>query len=156
MGVSADALGVKAAAVFSAFRATVPGTLLPLVSLSVNVVRAPGRDELIVAGSMACLKLAVITVPVRLPPILVLVDTFVARLLGLVWVTVGALATTAASADKLAPAPAPADARAPSPPPPHPATKAASGNAINHIGGLNMLWIFFIFLLLSLEVARFR
>lgn len=154
MGVRADALGVNAAAVFSAFRATVPGTFLPVLSLSVKVVSVPGRDDAIVAGSIDRLKVAVTTVPVKLPPILVLVETFVARLLGLVWVTVGALATTAASADKLAPAPA--DARAPSPPPPHPATKAASGKAINHIGGLNMLWIFFIFLLLSLEVARFR
>ena len=154
MGFKADALGVNAAAVFSAFRATVPGTLLPVASLSENVVSVPGRDEAMVAGSIDRLKVAVTTVPVKLPPILVLVDTFVARLVGLVWVTVGALATTAASADKLAPAPA--EARAPSPPPPHPATKAASGNAINHIGGLNMFWIFFIFLLLSLEVARFR
>jgi ABC-type enterobactin transport system permease subunit len=63
---------------------TVPGTLFPVVSRSVNVSIVPAGDELIVAGSRGWLKAAVTSFPVTtlfLP--LVLVGTFVALLLGL-------------------------------------------------------------------------
>ena len=64
---------------FAAFMATVPGTLFPVVSLTVNVSSVPAGDELIVAGSIGWLKVAVTTVPVTtLLLLLVLVGTFVA------------------------------------------------------------------------------
>jgi hypothetical protein len=39
--------------VFAAFMTTVPGTLFPVVSLTVNVSKSPAEDELTVAGPSA-------------------------------------------------------------------------------------------------------
>ena len=118
----ADALGVKVASVFSAFIATVPGTSLPVASLSVTVACVPACDELIDAGSIAWAKGRVTCVPVTtLSALLVLVET------------VAALSLVSAAA--MGP---------PSPPPPHPATSAASMTALRLIGGLTDLTKLFI------------
>ena len=106
---------------FSAFIATVLDTSVPVVSFSVNVFRAAGWDEAIVAGFMDWLKAAVTTVPVNLSLMLVLVPAFVAPLLGPIEMTIGGLAEGTIFADMRAPA----SATAPSPLPPHPATRAA-------------------------------
>jgi hypothetical protein len=59
--------------------ATVPGTLSPLVSFTVNVSKSPAEDELTVAGSMGWLKVAVAVAPVTMfSPVFVLVGTAVA------------------------------------------------------------------------------
>src|SRR5450755_1786534 len=72
---------------------TVPGTSFPVASLTVNVSKFPSEEELIVAGSMGWLKVAVAAVPVTtLSPVFVLVGTVVALLLGLDEITVGSVA----------------------------------------------------------------
>ena len=77
--MSADEVGVKVATVFAAFMATVPGTVLPVVSLTVKVSTFPAEDESTVAGSIGWLKLAVAAVPVTtFSLVFVLVGTAVA------------------------------------------------------------------------------
>src|ERR1039457_7728445 len=72
---------------------TVPGTSFPVVSLTVNVSKVPAEEELIVAGSMGWLKVAVAAVPVTtLLLVFVLVGTVVVLLLGLDEITVGSVA----------------------------------------------------------------
>lgn len=71
---------------------TVPGTSFPVVSLSVNVSKFLAEEELIVAGSIGWLKVAVTTVPVTtLLLLFVLEGTFVALLPGLDEITVGSV-----------------------------------------------------------------
>ena len=112
-------VGVKVATVFWAFMATVPDTLFPVVSLSVNVSSFPAGNELIVAGSIGWLKVAVTVVPVTmLLLLLVLVGALEAPLLGLVEVTL-----IEASAPLM----------------PH----TVSSDAINHVSGLKNLFIIF-------------
>jgi hypothetical protein len=114
--------------------ATVPGTLDPLaVAFSVNVVSVPAGAELIVAGFIGCVKVAVTNVPVTTLPVpLVLVGTLVALLLGFEEATVGSVAeapgvpTAPGITVALAPEPVPSP-----PPPPHPLSKADSSIAIN-------------------------
>jgi hypothetical protein len=88
---------VKVAIVFAVFMATVPGTMVPLpvvMSLSVNVLSVPGEAELIVAGFMARLKVAVINLPLPATPV-VLVVAFWLPLVGSDEVTVGIVAPVA-------------------------------------------------------------
>jgi hypothetical protein len=86
-------VGVKVATLWVAFITTVPGTLFPVVSLSVKVSKFPAEGELIVSGSIGWLKVAVTMVPVRTLSLeFMLVGTFVAQLLGLAEVTVGSVA----------------------------------------------------------------
>jgi hypothetical protein len=138
---------VKVAIVFAVFMATVPGTIVPVpvvMSLSVNVLSAPGEAELIVAGSIARLKVAVINLLGA--TLVVLVVTNWLPFVGTVKVTVGIVgpAVVHTPPGMIAPGGAPGMAPAPPPPPkigslppsPHPATKAASNNAMNHISGL--------------------
>ena len=78
---------MKVAIVLASFMTTVPGTLFPFVSLTVNV------SALTVAGSIAWLKVAVTAVPVTtLLLVFVLVGTVVALWLGLEDITVGSVA----------------------------------------------------------------
>ena len=150
-GVRAVAVGVKVATVFAVFMATVPGTLFPVVSLSVNVSSFPAGAEFIVTGSIGWSKVAVTTVPLTtLLLLLVLVGTFVAFVLGLEETSVGAPVTTVLFASVLE------FADPPSAPPPHPATKAVSNNAISHVSGLNKRSNLFIFFLSSFESVRYR
>src|SRR5450830_535847 len=114
--------------------ATVPGTLVPLtVVLSVNVDSVPAGAELIVAGFIGCVKVAVTNVPVTtLPMPLVLVGTLVASLLGFEEATVGSVAE--AHGVPTVPGITVALTLAsplPPPPPPHPISKADSSIAIN-------------------------
>ena len=131
------------AVVFEVFMTTVPGTLAPPVTVSVNV---PGAvAELIVAGFIGCVKVAANAVPVTtLLLLLVLVGTFVPPLLGNAEPTVGSVA--AAPGVPAAPGPTAAPAPAPPlpPPPPHPATKAASSTAMIHPCREEQLWNLFI------------
>jgi hypothetical protein len=79
---------VKVAIVCAVFMATVPATVVPpTVCLSVNVV----AGEMIVAGSIARLKVAVINLPLLATPV-VLVVAFWLPLAGLDEVTVGIVA----------------------------------------------------------------
>jgi len=116
---------------------TVPGTLFPVVSLSVNVAKSPAEDELTVAGSIGWLKVTVTAAPVTtLSLVLVLVGTAVALLLGLDEITVGSVAAPVrVPGATLAPT---LTAAKPLPIPP-PASKAANSNAIN-ICGLCEFW----------------
>src|SRR5450830_1340841 len=114
--------------------ATVPGTLVPLtVVLSVKVSSVPAGAELIVAGFIGCVKVAVTNVPVTTLPVpLVLVGTLVALLLGFEEPTVGLVAE--APGVPTAPGITVALALAlvlPSPPPPHPISKADNSIVIN-------------------------
>ena len=86
MGVNPVADGVKVATVLAAFMDTVPGTLPPAVSFSVNVERLPATGELIVAGFMGWLKIATTEVAT---PAFWLVETLNAALDGLEDRTVG-------------------------------------------------------------------
>jgi hypothetical protein len=80
---------VKVAILFVAFMATVPGTLVPVAfSLSVNVLSAPGVAELIVRGSIARLKVAVINLPLLRTPVVLVVTNWL-PLMGFDEVTVG-------------------------------------------------------------------
>jgi hypothetical protein len=104
---------------------TVPGTSFPFASATVNVSKFPAADELIVSGSIGWLKVAVAAAPVTtFPLVFVLVGTFVARLLGLDEITVGAPGaarmpeSTAAKTLRIPP----------------PASRAANSNAINIVG----------------------
>jgi hypothetical protein len=73
-------VGVKVATVFASFITTVPDTSFPFVSWTLNVSKFPGEEELIVAGSIGWLKVAVTAVPVTtLLLSFVLVGTAVAR-----------------------------------------------------------------------------
>jgi hypothetical protein len=112
---------------------TVPGTSFPFVSVTVNVSKSPGEDELTVSGSIGWLKVAVTAVPVTtLSLVFVLVGTFVALLLGLDEITVGSLAApTRVPGATVTPGSTPAKAL----PIPAAASKAANSNATN-IGGL--------------------
>jgi hypothetical protein len=72
--------------------ATVPGTLFPDASASVNVSCCPAFNESIVAGFIGWLKVAVGDVLVTIfLLLLMLVGTLVASLLGLVDITAGAV-----------------------------------------------------------------
>src|ERR1019366_6807597 len=106
---------------------TVPGTLFPFVSLTVNV------SELTVAGSIGWLKVAVTAVPVTtLLLVFVLVGTVVALWLGLDEITVGSVAAPTRVPGATVTPGATAAKALPIPPP---ASNAANSNAIN-IGGL--------------------
>jgi hypothetical protein len=112
---------------------TVPGTSFPVVSLTVNVSKFPASEELIVAGSIGWLKVAVTTVPVTtLLLLFVLVGTFVALSLGLDEITVGSVASPTRVPGATV---TPGATAAKSLPIPPPASKAANNNAIN-IGNL--------------------
>jgi len=90
LGFRADEVGVKVASVFAAFITTVPTTLSPVVSFTVNV------SEFTVAGSIGWLKVAVTPVPVTmLSLVLMLVGTSEAQLLGFDEITVGSAASPA-------------------------------------------------------------
>jgi hypothetical protein len=125
----ADQVGVKVATVFAAFITTVPGTLFPAVSLTVNVSTSPAEDELIVAGSIGWLKVAVAAAPVTtLSLVFVLVGTAVALSLGVDETTVGSVAAPArAPGARVAPGSTAAKAL----PIPPPANKAANSNTVN-------------------------
>lgn len=72
----------------AAFMLTVPGTLLPVVSLSVNVNKLPAGAELIVKGFIGWLKMATTEVAI---PTFWLVSTLVAPFMGLEDRTVGSV-----------------------------------------------------------------
>jgi hypothetical protein len=115
---------------------TVPGTLFPVVSLSVKVSESPAEDELTVARSMGWLKVAVTAVPdTTLSLSFVLVGTFLAQLLGLDEITVGSVA---APTRVLGATVMPGATAAKTLPIPQPASKEANSNAIN-IGSLEEL-----------------
>src|ERR1035437_3863155 len=96
--------GVKVATVLVTSIVTVPATLLPAASVSVNVSCCPTFSESIVAGFIGWLKVAVGAVAVTIfLPLLILVGTLVASLLGLVKITAGAVC---AAALRLKPIPA--------------------------------------------------
>jgi len=139
----ADQVGVKVATVFAAFITTVPGTLFPAVSLTVNVSTSPAEDELIVAGSIGWLKVAVAAAPVTtLSLVFVLVGTAVALSLGVDETTVGSVAAPASAPGARV---TPGSTAAKVFPIPPPASKAANSNAVN-IGvlyELSSLVIFF-------------
>jgi hypothetical protein len=112
---------------------TVPGTLFPVVSLTVNVSTFPAEDEFTVAESIGWLKVAVAAVPVTtLSLVFVLVGTVVAKLLGLDEITVGSKAAPARVPGATV---TPGSTAAKTLPIPPPASKAANSNAMN-IGGL--------------------
>jgi hypothetical protein len=125
---------------------TVPGTSFPFVSVTVNVSKFPGEDELTVSGSISWLKVAVTAVPVTtLSLVFVLVGTFVALLLGLDEITVGSVAAPTRVPGATVTPGSTAAKTLPIPPPP---SKAANSNAIN-IGGLYELSNLVIILSLS-------
>src|ERR1035437_4078501 len=132
---------------------TVPGTSFPVVSLTVNVSKFPAEEELIVAGSMGWLKVAVAAVPATtLLLVFVLVGTVVALLLGLDEITVGSVAApTRVPGATVTPGPTAAKTL----PIPPPASKAADSTAIN-IDGLYELSNLVIILSLFHEPARHR
>ena len=123
---------VKVATVPDPFIVTVPSTLLPPVVLFtiVKVTFAPGEAELIVVGSIARLKEAVINLPKLTTPE-VLVATCRLLLMGLDEVTVGMVVPAAGheAPGVIAPAGMPVPTPPPPPPPPHPAINAASSRA---------------------------
>jgi hypothetical protein len=105
--------------------ATVPSTLLPLDSLSVNVSTDPAGVESIVAGFIGSLNVTDTAVPVTmLLPLLVLVGVFVAPLLGFVERTVTACARLGNA---------------------NPVKTAASGSAASHDCGFKVLLNLIIF-----------
>src|ERR1700690_3915917 len=106
---------------------TVPVTLFPVVSLSVNVSKSPAEDELIVAGSIGWLKVAVAAVPVTtLSLVFVLVGMAVALLLGLDEITDGSVAAPVRVPGA---AVTPGSSAAKTLPIPPPASQAANSNA---------------------------
>ena len=138
-GVKLGADGVNVATVLAAFMATVPGTLIPEASLSVNVTTVPAGAELSVTGFMAWLKIATTEVAT---PAFWLVATLVAPFDGLADRTVGSVdvppvaptapgATVAPGAAAVPPPP-----ELPPPPPPQPARAAAIKAAQNHVSDL--------------------
>jgi hypothetical protein len=132
---------------------TVPSTSFPVVSLTVNVSEFPALEELIVAGSIGWLKVAVTTVPLTtLLLLFVLVGTFVALSLGLDEITVGSVAAPPRAPEATV---TPGGTAAKALPIPPPASKAAKSNAIN-IDGLYELSNLVIFLSLFHEPARHR
>jgi hypothetical protein len=113
-----DPDGLKMATVLAEFMATVPGTSTPCVSLSVNVNRRAAGDELIVAGSIGSLKVALSCLATTtLARVLVLVGTSWASLPGLKAITLGAEAATGSKRELPLPSP-------------HAGTKADSINAM--------------------------
>jgi hypothetical protein len=115
--------------------ATVPGTLMPLESLSVNVSSVPAWAELIEVGSIGSEKVALTAEPdTTLSPLLVLVGTFVAPSLGLAKLT---MELAAGAGDGLA-LPPPSL-------PPHPAAIALNSMAISKGGALDWILKLFIF-----------
>jgi hypothetical protein len=122
---------------------TVPGTLFPVVSLTVNVSTLPAGDELTVAVSIGWLKVAVAAVPVTtLSLVFVLVGTVVALLLGVDEITVGSVAAPARVPGATV---TPGSTAAKTLPIPPPARKVANSKAINMVGlyKLSNLVIFF-------------
>jgi hypothetical protein len=137
----ADDVGVKVATVFASLITTVPGTLFPVVALTVNV------SKLTVAGSIGWLKVAVTAVPVTtLSLVFVLVGTVEARWLGLDEITVGSVAapTRVPGATVTPGATTAGSTAATALPIPPPASNAANRKAIN-IGGLYKLLKLIIF-----------
>jgi hypothetical protein len=131
---------------------TVPGTLFPVVSLSVKVSKFPAEGELIVSGSIGWLKVAVTMVPVRTLSLeFMLVGTFVAQSLGLAEITVGSVAAPARMPGEAA---TPGSAAAKRLAIPLPASSAAKSNATN-IGGLDELLNLVIVLTPFHEFARY-
>jgi hypothetical protein len=132
--VSRAADVVKVATVFPEFIATVPDTVVPATfSLSVNVLSAPGATEVIVSGSIASLKAAVIFLP---PPgtSAVLIVTSWLPLVGDDEVTVGPVIEHTApgmiGAAGRGVDPPPGAALSSPPPPPHPGIKKTHRNKI--------------------------